>query len=334
MRSLSASRNWTALYHTDVVNAFINQTIERKEDDVKRVADLFTKIIDNEIISQSVFNASFAEFMEMVDDISIDVPQAYKYTAQLMVGAKIDLATLAPMLKPLIDLSPITSPAADMVVEFLKALRAKEGEAVLEKQVQAARMDFRALFPEKKQSDKELIGYLNMHDMFVLMPELKVARHIETRLGKDTAEAILDWCDTEVSAEVRASDDFVRAVAGSVLRHIVNQTIMAGNPRQPHAITPELEEKERELLKTFAPLLSKAISGRSAASRAHVLFAAQSIAAGLNFPEGLLQRMFSNLMEEGIVSRDALQAWKKDDKYEQSSKQEANKQIESWYASL
>jgi translation initiation factor 4G len=63
--------------------------VEKKASDVDQMCDAVTYLCDEKLLEKSVILTAFKSFMEGYDDITIDVPQAHKYVAKLLVSFSI-----------------------------------------------------------------------------------------------------------------------------------------------------------------------------------------------------------------------------------------------------
>ncbi|KAF9900703.1 hypothetical protein EC991_007020 [Linnemannia zychae] len=84
-----------AVYRPLLVTEFINQSMEMKAADVDSIAEVFKKLAAEKIVSAEDFETGFADPLEFLPDTAIDVPNAYKYTAQLLEAAGMDPAKAA-----------------------------------------------------------------------------------------------------------------------------------------------------------------------------------------------------------------------------------------------
>ncbi|KAF9204654.1 hypothetical protein BGZ59_000938 [Podila verticillata] len=82
-------------YHPLFVTEFVNQSMEMKQSDIDSVADIFKKLAGDGLISKEDFEAGFADPLEFLPDTAIDVPNAYKITAQLLEAAGLDASKAA-----------------------------------------------------------------------------------------------------------------------------------------------------------------------------------------------------------------------------------------------
>ncbi|KAK3844981.1 MAG: armadillo-type protein [Linnemannia gamsii] len=83
------------VYRPLLVTEFVNQSMEMKAADVDSIAEVFKKLAAEKIVSAEDFETGFADPLEFLPDTAIDVPNAYKYTAQLLEAAGMDPAKAA-----------------------------------------------------------------------------------------------------------------------------------------------------------------------------------------------------------------------------------------------
>ncbi|KAF9970057.1 hypothetical protein BGZ65_011420 [Modicella reniformis] len=72
------------------VTEFVNQSMEMKQSDVDSIGEVFKRILSENILTVEEFEAGFSDPLEFLPDTAIDVPNAYKYAAQLLIAAGMD----------------------------------------------------------------------------------------------------------------------------------------------------------------------------------------------------------------------------------------------------
>ncbi|RUS30690.1 hypothetical protein BC938DRAFT_479072 [Jimgerdemannia flammicorona] len=147
-------------YHSQTIAEILNAAIDKKENEVKMVAKAFQILADEKTVSKDNFGTAFGGFIEFIDDVSIDVPAAFKHTGILLIGARMELAELREFEKPLLSTGGLVPPAAKLTAEYLKALKADAGEEAMVHHYQEASFDFKALFPEDQRTDEAFNTFL------------------------------------------------------------------------------------------------------------------------------------------------------------------------------
>ncbi|KAI7817826.1 armadillo-type protein [Gamsiella multidivaricata] len=92
---LTSVKELDACYRPLFVTEFVNQSMEMKPSDVDSIGDVFKKLSSEKILSAEDFEAGFADPLEFLPDTAIDVPNAFKYAAQLLEAAGMDPAKAA-----------------------------------------------------------------------------------------------------------------------------------------------------------------------------------------------------------------------------------------------
>lgn len=93
---LMSAKELDACYRPLFVAEFVNQSMEMKQSDVDSIAEIFKKMTSEGVISTEEFETGFADPLEFLSDTAIDVPNAYKYAAQLLEAAGLDPAKASP----------------------------------------------------------------------------------------------------------------------------------------------------------------------------------------------------------------------------------------------
>ncbi|KAI8599107.1 hypothetical protein EDD21DRAFT_169515 [Dissophora ornata] len=92
---LTSVKELDACYRPLFVTEFVNQSMEMKQSDVDSIAEIFKKLTSEKVLSEEEFETGFADPLEFLPDTAIDVPNAYKYAAQLLEAAGMDPAKAA-----------------------------------------------------------------------------------------------------------------------------------------------------------------------------------------------------------------------------------------------
>ncbi|KAF9350939.1 hypothetical protein BGX34_000903, partial [Mortierella sp. NVP85] len=92
---LASVKELDGCYRPMLVTEFVNQSMEMKQSDVDSIAEVFKKLLSEQILTPEDFEAGFSDPLEFLPDTAIDVPNAYKYAAQLLEAAGMDPAKAA-----------------------------------------------------------------------------------------------------------------------------------------------------------------------------------------------------------------------------------------------
>ncbi|ORX91369.1 hypothetical protein K493DRAFT_339395 [Basidiobolus meristosporus CBS 931.73] len=147
-------------YHEHVVTEFFFEAFDKKPDQVKQTSNLLNTLATEHIIEKNAFVDSVVAVASELEDISIDVPQAFEYMGIMMEGARIELADLPRVLEPLTKSSALNPPASKVVASFLKRRRDEQGEAQLATEYKQSKVDLKKFLAASKQNSDGLAGYL------------------------------------------------------------------------------------------------------------------------------------------------------------------------------
>lgn len=123
----------------------------------------------------------------------------------------------------------------------------------------------------------------------------------------ESADTLKAWLAENVAAKQRTDPDYVRLVAGIVLRHALP-------PKAEAAATASWDAPLAPLGKgagAYGPLLGAA-AGSSVALQVAAVFAAQDAYAAVGCPKGLGVRLLRDLLAAGAASKQALLKWQDD----------------------
>jgi len=83
-----------AEHQSRLVSKLVTTAMDKKEVDVILTASVFAKAADARICSEEGFEEGLLPMVEIVDDLSIDVPKAYSFVARLLRGCKLPQSTI------------------------------------------------------------------------------------------------------------------------------------------------------------------------------------------------------------------------------------------------
>ncbi|KAF8342638.1 uncharacterized protein EI90DRAFT_3149753 [Cantharellus anzutake] len=109
------------VHRSRLVLKFASTALEKKEVDVVLTAELFSKVSDAGLCSGEVFEAGLASTVEMVDELSIDIPKAYSFVARLLKGSKLSQSSIESLTsKIMVDGDPLVPPSKKLIKEYEK----------------------------------------------------------------------------------------------------------------------------------------------------------------------------------------------------------------------
>ncbi|KAG0208743.1 hypothetical protein BGX31_002255, partial [Mortierella sp. GBA43] len=87
---LASVKDLDACYRPLLVTELVNQSMDMKQSDVDSIADIFKKLLSEQVVTGEDFEAGFVDPLEFLPDTAIDCPNARKFTAQLLEAAGMD----------------------------------------------------------------------------------------------------------------------------------------------------------------------------------------------------------------------------------------------------
>ncbi len=106
------------VHRSKLVDKMVTKALDGKEGDVKLAADLFAQVA-GKCCSPDSFEAGFSGLMEFLDDMAVDVPQAYPFMARLLHASKLPRETVEVLAgKILADGEPLVTPKDKLLKAF------------------------------------------------------------------------------------------------------------------------------------------------------------------------------------------------------------------------
>ncbi|KZT58709.1 ARM repeat-containing protein [Calocera cornea HHB12733] len=108
-------------YHEQLIDKFVSDALNKKDADIANVADVFSRCASAGTVSPESFKKGLSGSIEFLDDIAVDVPQAYAFMAKLLKGTQLsqsDLEELAGKIS--VEGSPLVAPKDKLLKEVAK----------------------------------------------------------------------------------------------------------------------------------------------------------------------------------------------------------------------
>ena len=92
-----------AEHQSHLVSKLITTALDKKEVDVILTASVFAKAADARLCSEDTFEDGLLTTVEIVDDLSIDVPKAYSFVARLLQGCRLPQSSIDSLVSKILD---------------------------------------------------------------------------------------------------------------------------------------------------------------------------------------------------------------------------------------
>jgi translation initiation factor 4G len=178
-------------YMQDAISQMMT-VVEKSPADVKAIATAFDRFQKDETVKADVFAKAFEENMLNFVDLEIDVPNMYKYVAQLLVASNIKTKTVQELTQNLPNPGTAKHAAATIFVEYIKLVRESSGEEGLMRRFRFPTVNLRFLFPT---SDEYYADFLENNNLFALAPGMKAFKPLKKMIVSEPHEVIMKWLD-------------------------------------------------------------------------------------------------------------------------------------------
>ncbi|KAI8393552.1 uncharacterized protein BYT42DRAFT_551440 [Radiomyces spectabilis] len=117
-------KEFDELDHRVILVTQMLSVVEKKENDVNMVCEMIGDLYKENLIEKEAFIKALQPFMEGYEDLTIDVPQAGKYVAKILVAAKVEPSEVMPEEEE--DDSGYVPPSKQLKAEYEKVLNASK----------------------------------------------------------------------------------------------------------------------------------------------------------------------------------------------------------------
>ncbi|CAG8735290.1 8596_t:CDS:2, partial [Acaulospora morrowiae] len=139
-------------YHSMAITEFANKALEKKQEDVYKVTDLFKTFVTKGVITKPIFMKGFSSTVEFLAEIGADAPKSYAFTGQLFYSSSIELKEVAELMKPLLEVDDDKG-IEKVVSGYLDAWKEASDEQAIMQKVKEIGFDFKSIFSKKSISD-------------------------------------------------------------------------------------------------------------------------------------------------------------------------------------
>jgi len=212
----------------------------------------------------------------------------------------------------------------------LKTLNNKLGAEKVMEEFEASSINLMDQLPQTERTDSKLAETLKNYELSFLMPILAIRQEMSKQLESTSdPTAFLKWIEGNVETKYYTQVDFILALFDVVLKHILVKTTYP--PNADISVIPDksLIEAEKEMLTQFQGVLRKFIQDRHDLQLIAV-YALQVLCNEMNFPRGMLLRLFVNCYELDIMDENAFLQWKENVNDNFTGKGKALFQVNQW----
>ncbi|XP_021930528.1 eukaryotic translation initiation factor 4 gamma 3-like isoform X4 [Zootermopsis nevadensis] len=312
------------------VRESLNDMLERTSTARQNVGKLMSQLVKADVITISVYLSGLNQFLEFADDIAIDVPKFWPYTAEFIVPMLLsDAMSFA-------DFREVAQPShGKLIVEVLQLLVKDKGPVWIQEKWEAAKLEWTDCslvdkvdkFVKQNMLEYKSDGAMSAPSSASSTPLSwnSVQQKLEQFLKPDKAspssfDQICDWISVNVGDRVK-EPQFIRALMTAICQSAI----------ESQKTTLKLNE---DRFRQNQKLVLKYVDNKEELEL-QCLYAVQSLIHKLEHPQGLLCQIFQVLWDDGTISDDSFIAWEASaDPAEQPGKAVAVKSLTTFFTAL
>ncbi|PSN41963.1 hypothetical protein C0J52_06437, partial [Blattella germanica] len=313
--------------HSVFVHESLNEMLEKNSTPRGNVGLLMSHLVKSNTISVSSYVAGLNEFLEDADDIAIDVPKIWTYTAELVVPM---LLSEALSFSDFRDVAH--QPHGELISAVLDLLVKDKGPGWIREKWDAAGLKWTDFIPAdqvddfvKKNKLEYVLGGATFAPSSIDICWAEVQRKLEQFLKSEqdsstSFDQICEWISANVGDKVK-EPEFIRALMTAICRSAIGSQKSMWKLNDTHFLQQQ-------------KLVMKYVDNKEELEL-QCLYAVQSLIHELEHPQGLLCQIFQLLWEDGLITPDSFLAWQdSSDPHEQAGKGVALKSLTTFFTAL
>ncbi|TPX33893.1 hypothetical protein SmJEL517_g03316 [Synchytrium microbalum] len=335
-------------WHARALSAILDKATDKKRPDYIKTADLFCYLYENTIVSADTFVTCLTQYVEFIEDISVDVPGVFGNLAvilsRLLDLGVIQLTQFTDICSSIVNATALSLPAPKLLAETLYEFRREYGGDRLVASIGDSGFNVRELFPPTRRNDDSIAEFLDnkLEDkkLFELEPSLKVSRGLRPMLGRDDVTKITAFLDSTSTDVGGFSHQYIHVITKTLCRYVASLTIFANGSKTPVEMSVDLFTKIDGLVSTVVkPVLEHVINMAEKSQqddvKVEILMATEAYCAEVSFPPSLLENLFRLFLKHDIVDEPNCFAWKKAAANNTEGRPPAEQQkVDKWLLSL
>ncbi|KAG7197148.1 hypothetical protein KM043_007233 [Ampulex compressa] len=287
------------------VHESILNVLEKVPLDRDLVSQLLTHLMTHKMLTLQQFRNGFAQVLEAVDDLIIDIPKIWTYLAEVLsYPLEQDVIKLSD-LKPTFESLRSQGYAGKLLVELLNKLSQNKGSMwVADKWDQSGLVLNNIVDTERENVDRIIKDYNlefvkadykktegSIGNQFSLQ---QIHEELRRLMKENTFDEICSWITANVGNQVK-EPKFIRVLTTAILETSIETVNDRWN------LNPDTLTGLQQLIRRFVDA--------NALLELQCLYAIQTHMTKLQYPYGLLPGIMMRLWEDNIISTDAFLTW-------------------------
>jgi len=316
-----------------VVEVWVDDALQTKGRDWGDLVKLVLEMAGNDKshLTQPSIEAGLRRVLNVLTDLSIDVPKAPKQVAdlaaQLIIGGHLTMpAFVGHLLKagdgeegegedPALLDGGLPLP---IVSDVLNAIKAAKGASAAAEAWTAAGVEVEKLLPSFEREDAKAVAAAKAKLSFLQPLQPLQARLEEDMKARKPGDEVLAWMEAEVDADVAGSSEFAAMLSEGVIKGLIPDAGALPSMDDP---IPGLKDEYAKLLIRFA--------SKSATAQLACIHAAQKVFHEYGHPKGLMKRLLEDLYYADVLEETAFAKWQ-DERDDSQAKQKAIIDTSTW----
>ncbi|KAJ3125319.1 Cytosolic carboxypeptidase 1 [Nowakowskiella sp. JEL0407] len=307
-----------------VVLTFLELTMETKLAKVEEMGHVLVELVNSGAVTKEDIKSGLSQYAELLEDLSIDVPEMFKFFSTLMailMGPSIisfpDDALI--ILQPITSSKSLSPPISKILTELISAYirinlqGSKEGVYEV-----FGGADYKVFFNDLKDRTKEQMVqmWLSRCPYAVdVAPVLWVSGEVALKLKKDNAESIVTWIEKNVPETIQNQPEYVKAVTTEVIKQVASQTFFPAGEKQAIEQSREMFTKMEESVKKYQAVLESLVRKGETDSdeedkQVLVVCAIEEYVGSIGYPKDLLVHLLRIFAKNEIVTPSSQLRWK------------------------
>jgi len=255
-------------------------------------------------------------FIEQLEDLVIDIPQVVSFVAEFIASGILDDCLPFSFLKDSFQ-NLSEQQAEDLLADILSIIAELESEMRLREFFSQSGINILDLFRPENRNQNHLVKFLQEKKL-ELFPKLTYGNQLEHLITEESdTNKVLQWVQDNIPENAACDVELCRFVMQLVLKQVTSS-------KQPN---------EETKIKSYSEVLHYFLSDNMDLQFA-CLFDIQHFCNSLNFPKGLLERLFQSFSQCGVILPEVYFMWAEDTEDKSSGKEKALIQINKWLAAL
>lgn len=313
-------------YMPELVSYLIIETLDKSDEQRANISKLISALKEQTMITAENYMEAFGVLLERMPELEVDVPLIKSHTARFAAqGVTDNIVSLAELAEPMHN-----GAHYPLFLLCLQQLHKQNDKEWLVKNFNDSKINLQDMLPECDRTKERMMEVLEDRGLSFMFPLLRVQNDLWKQFKADpNPTSIYKWIKENVDQSLFTNAKFINLLISNVIRHIANESTLDPNIDRNVAPDKALLEKEKELLSKFKGMLTLFLQDNTQLQMV-ALYSLQVFCHNMDFPKGLLLRMFMYLYDMEVIDEEVFLKWKEEVTDEYPGKGKALFQVNQW----